>query len=81
MQLTCVDTACICGPRSISKMNIELECIDKAIVDTVPAYLDFISSLYRSNLGSEDNNDDRLKQNQTMDTNLVDQKASLVEIP
>lgn len=58
-------------------MNIELECIDKAIVDTVPAYLDFISSLYRSNLGSEDNNDDRLKQNQTMDTNLVDQKSFL----
>ncbi len=77
VQLTCVDTACICGPRSISKMNIELECIDKAIVDTVPAYLDFISSLYRSNLGSEDNNDDRLKQNQTMDTNLVDQKSFL----
>jgi gliding motility-associated-like protein len=77
VQLTCIDTACICGPRSISKMNIELECIDKATVDTIPAYLDFSSALYRSNLGSEDNNDDRLKQNQTMDTNLVDLKSFL----
>lgn len=78
-QLTCIDTACICGPGHLSGSIALFECEQSNEIDTIPAYVDYESECYRYNLGREDSNDDRFTNFNNPDQNLLDRNKYIID--
>ncbi|MBK7225431.1 MAG: gliding motility-associated C-terminal domain-containing protein [Saprospiraceae bacterium] len=73
-QLSCIDTNCVCGPFTGSRLTLNLDCPPDQRLDTIPAYLNFTSDFRRANVGLEDNNNDRFTSNTNLDSSLIDLK-------
>jgi gliding motility-associated-like protein/uncharacterized repeat protein (TIGR01451 family) len=73
--LTCMNKIDECGPASFAEKLVEFPCVSSVYVqDTISAYVDFESNIFRHNLGEGDPDNDRFKSNNLADLTKAELK-------